>query len=129
MKDNAYFDNAATSWPKPESVYAFMDSFFRSHGVNPGRSGSLLAVEAEQMMSVKDVQDILAVPLLGVIPDDEQVVVSTNNGEPLILNKELSQAGTAVSNIARRLQGEKVPLMDLSVPKDSFFKKLRQLFQ
>jgi len=51
MKDTAYFDNAATSWPKPESVYRFMDSFFRSHGVNPGRSGSLLAVEAEQMIT------------------------------------------------------------------------------
>lgn len=51
MKDNAYFDNAATSWPKPESVYVFMDEFFRSHGVNPGRSGSLLAVEAEQMIT------------------------------------------------------------------------------
>lgn len=51
MKEHAYFDNAATSWPKPESVYTFMDSFFRSHGVNPGRSGSLLAVEAEQMIS------------------------------------------------------------------------------
>ncbi len=50
MKDNAYFDNAATTWPKPEPVYQFMDSFFRSHGVNPGRSGSLLAVEAEQMV-------------------------------------------------------------------------------
>lgn len=51
MKENAYFDNAATTWPKPEPVYAFMDSFFRSHGVNPGRSGSLLAAEAEQMIS------------------------------------------------------------------------------
>lgn len=51
MKDTVYFDNAATSWPKPESVYQFMDSFFRSHGVNPGRSGSLLAVEAEQMIT------------------------------------------------------------------------------
>jgi len=51
MKDNAYFDNAATTWPKPESVYQFMDSFFRSHGVNPGRSGSLLAIEAEQMIT------------------------------------------------------------------------------
>ena len=51
MKDNAYFDNAATTWPKPEPVYQFMDSFFRSHGVNPGRSGSLLAIEAEQMIS------------------------------------------------------------------------------
>lgn len=51
MKDNAYFDNAATTWPKPEAVYGFMDAFFRSHGVNPGRSGSLLALEAEQMIS------------------------------------------------------------------------------
>jgi len=50
MKENAYFDNAATSWPKPESVYVFMDAFFRSHGVNPGRSGHLLAAEAEQMI-------------------------------------------------------------------------------
>jgi len=51
MKEHAYFDNAATSWPKPEPVYAYMDSFFRSHGVNPGRSGSLLALEAEQMIT------------------------------------------------------------------------------
>ena len=51
MKENAYFDNAATTWPKPEPVYQFMDTFFRSHGVNPGRTGSLLAVEAEQMIS------------------------------------------------------------------------------
>jgi cysteine desulfurase family protein len=50
MKDNYYFDNAATTWPKPEPVYQFMDSFFRSHGVNPGRSGHTLAVEAEQMI-------------------------------------------------------------------------------
>lgn len=51
MKDTVYFDNAATTWPKPEPVYRFMDSFFRSHGVNPGRSGSLIAVEAEQMIT------------------------------------------------------------------------------
>ena len=50
MKEHHYFDNAATTWPKPEAVYAFMDSFFRSHGVNPGRSGYQLAVEAEQMI-------------------------------------------------------------------------------
>lgn len=50
VKENAYFDNAATTWPKPESVYAFMDAFFRSHGVNPGRSGHTLAAEAEQMI-------------------------------------------------------------------------------
>ena len=50
MKEHHYFDNASTSWPKPEAVYTFMDSFFRSHGVNPGRSGHLLAVEAAQMI-------------------------------------------------------------------------------
>lgn len=51
MKENAYFDNAATTWPKPESVYAYMDAFFRSHGVNPGRGGHTLAIEAEQMVT------------------------------------------------------------------------------
>ncbi len=51
LKHNAYFDNAATTWPKPEAVYRFTDRFFRSHGVNPGRSGSLLALEAEQMIT------------------------------------------------------------------------------
>ncbi len=50
MKDNFYFDNAATTWPKPEPVYQFMDRFFRSHGVNPGRAGHALAVEAEAMI-------------------------------------------------------------------------------
>ena len=41
-----YFDNAATSWPKPESVYKFMMEFYRETGVNPGRSGYDLAIEA-----------------------------------------------------------------------------------
>ena len=50
MKEHYYLDNAATTWPKPENVYVFMDKFFRSHGVNPGRSGHELAIEAEQMI-------------------------------------------------------------------------------
>ncbi|MBO67293.1 MAG: cysteine desulfurase [Acidiferrobacteraceae bacterium] len=50
MKENFYFDNAATTLPKPENVYKFMDEFFRTHGVNPGRSGHQLAVEAESMI-------------------------------------------------------------------------------
>ena len=45
-----YFDNAATAWPKPESVYKFMDEFFRSHGVNPGRSGYDLAIETGSLL-------------------------------------------------------------------------------
>jgi cysteine desulfurase / selenocysteine lyase len=50
MREHYYLDNAATTWPKPELVYQFMDSFFRSHGVNPGRAGHELAVEAEHMI-------------------------------------------------------------------------------
>ncbi len=50
MKAHYYLDNAATTWPKPEPVYVFMDDFFRTHGVNPGRAGHALAVEAEQMI-------------------------------------------------------------------------------
>ena len=49
-KSLVYFDNAATSWPKPESVYKFMDEFYRSHGVNPGRSGYDLAMEAGSLL-------------------------------------------------------------------------------
>ncbi|MEE9267322.1 MAG: aminotransferase class V-fold PLP-dependent enzyme, partial [Gammaproteobacteria bacterium] len=50
MKDNYYFDNAATSWPKPEVVYTTMDQLFRNYGVNPGRAGHEMAVEAEKMI-------------------------------------------------------------------------------
>ena len=45
-----YFDNAATVWPKPENVYRFMDEFYRTHGVNPGRSGYDLAMEAGSLL-------------------------------------------------------------------------------
>jgi len=45
-----YFDNAATSWPKPESVYSFMTGFYRATGVNPGRSGFDLAIEAGSLL-------------------------------------------------------------------------------
>jgi len=49
--DLIYFDNAATVWPKPESVYRFMDQFYRTHGVNPGRSGYDLAIEAGSLLA------------------------------------------------------------------------------
>ncbi|MFO7693911.1 MAG: aminotransferase class V-fold PLP-dependent enzyme [Vicinamibacterales bacterium] len=45
-----YLDNAATSFPKPEETYAFMDEFYRSHGVNPGRSGYDLCMETGQLV-------------------------------------------------------------------------------
>lgn len=49
-KDLIYFDNAATSWPKPENVYAYMMDFYRATGVNPGRSGFDLAIEAGSLL-------------------------------------------------------------------------------
>ena len=73
------------------------------------------------MMSVEDVVDILAVDLLGAIPDDEQVVISTNQGEPLAGSESL--AGKAYQNICRRILGEEVPLLDLT-PKKGMWKRL-----
>ena len=78
------------------------------------------------MMSVEDVVDILAVDLLGAIPDDEQVVISTNQGEP-VCGKN-SPSGLAFENICRRLTGEEVPLMDFQVKK-GVFKRLSGIFR
>lgn len=83
-------------------------------------------VQANDMMSVEDVQEILAVPLIGVVPDDERVIVSTNRGEPLVLAETPSLAGTAFDHIARRLEGEKVEFIDLNASNDSFFSRIRK---
>jgi septum site-determining protein MinD len=84
-------------------------------------------VQANDMMSVEDVQEILAIPLIGVVPDDERVIVSTNKGEPLVLSEIPSLAGSAFDNIARRLEGEKVEFLNLSVNNDGFFTKIRKV--
>jgi len=67
-------------------------------------------VEVNNMMSVQDVQEILAIPLI-VVPEDEHVIVSTNRGEPLVLAENPSLAGVAFDNIARRLEGETVEFL------------------
>ena len=51
MQDLIYLDNAATAFPKPEEVYAFMDKFYRSNGVSPGRSGFDASLEAEELVA------------------------------------------------------------------------------
>jgi septum site-determining protein MinD len=85
-------------------------------------------VQANNMMSVADVQEILAIPLAGLVPDDERVIISTNRGEPLVLEANLSLPGIAFSNIARRLEGEKVPLLDLDAPYNTLMGRLRRFF-
>ncbi len=82
-------------------------------------------VQVNDMMSVQDVQEILAIPLIGIVPEDERVIVSTNRGEPLVLAENPSLAGTAFDNIARRLEGEKVEFLDLHPVHDSLFARIR----
>ena len=72
-------------------------------------------------MSADDVVDVLAVGLLGIVPDDEEVVVATNRGEPLVVNAK-SMAGHAYQNVCRRICGEQVPFMDLDSKKGLFSK-------
>lgn len=82
-------------------------------------------VKKGDMMSIDDIIDILAVNLLGVVPEDEMIVVTTNKGEPAVLDSG-SRAGQAYRNIARRITGEDVPLMDLEAD-NGFMNKLRKL--
>ena len=65
-----------------------------------------------EMLSADDVTDILAIKLIGIVPEDEAVVPASNSGVPVTLNHN-SRAGQAFRNIARRLNGEKVPFMDI----------------
>lgn len=85
-------------------------------------------VKGGDMMSVEDVLDILgaSVKLLGVVPDDESIITSTNRGEPAVL-KPSSRAGQAYVNVSRRLRGEDVPFMNLEAG-NGFFEKFKKLF-
>ena len=78
-------------------------------------------VKKGDMMSIEDVVDILSINLIGAVPDDENIVISTNQGEPLVGSDAL--AGKAYMNICRRIIGEDVPLLDLN-GKTGFFAKL-----
>ena len=64
-------------------------------------------VKRGDMMSANDVVDILAIPLIGIIPDDENVVISTNQGEPLVGTD--TPAGHAYQNVCHRVMGKEMP--------------------
>ena len=84
-------------------------------------------VKDKNMLSVEDILDILAVKLLGVVPDDENVVISTNKGEPLVYKGD-SLAAKAFKNIASRIEGVEVPLLDLDI-KMSILEKIKFVFK
>lgn len=83
-------------------------------------------VKKGDMLDIDDILDNLRIDLIGVVPEDESVLISTNKGEPAVLNTN-SKAGTAFNNIARRLTGEDVPLMELEV-EEGWRPWLRRLF-
>lgn len=83
-------------------------------------------VKRGDMMNIEDMIDILAVDLLGVVPDDEAIVISTNRGEPVVANQN-SLAGQAYRNIAKRVLGEKVPFVDMEA-NQGLVTRLRKIF-
>lgn len=83
-------------------------------------------VKRGDMMSVDDVTEILSVPMIGALPDDEQVVIGTNQGEPVVGLD--SKAGKAYLNICKRIMGIEVPFIELE-NNSGFFSKLSHLFK
>lgn len=85
-------------------------------------------VASHNMLSVKDVQEALGLPLLGAIPEDTQIILSTNFGEPLVLRNKLTLAGIAFETVARRLVGFQTDLLNLETPYKNLFQKLEMFF-
>ena len=83
-------------------------------------------VQDNKMMSVEDVLELLGVPLIGVVPDDEKVIVATNKGEPLVLNPDDSLPAIAIKNIAKRLNGIDSEFLDLMATQDSLMTRIRR---
>lgn len=84
---------------------------------NPGR------VSRGDMLSMEDVIEILRIPLVGVIPEDQSVLRASNLGEPVILDEE-SDAGQAYSDMVDRLLGEERPFRFIEEEKKGFLKRL-----
>ncbi len=84
-------------------------------------------VKRGDMLTPEDVLELLAVELIGLVPEDENVIVSTNRGLPVALDGK-SRAGQAFRNIARRLQGDEVPFLAMDET-NGFFGRLTRLFR
>lgn len=83
-------------------------------------------VRKGEMMDVEDIVDLLSIDLVGVVPDDEYIIMHTNKGEPVITNKK-APAGRAYIEISRRILGENVPI---SIPGQNrtFWDKIKGVF-
>lgn len=80
-------------------------------------------VQKGEMLSVEDVKEILAIELIGVIPESQAVLNASNSGQPVIMDKD-SDAGQAYQDTVQRLLGETVPFRFLNVEKKGFIKRI-----
>lgn len=80
-------------------------------------------VERGDMLSVQDVQDILAIPLIGIIPESKAVLKASNTGTPVILDEE-SDAGAAYQDAVARFLGEDRPMRFINVERKNIFQRL-----
>ena len=84
-------------------------------------------VKREDMLSPDDVVELLAIELIGIIPEDEKVILSTNRGIPIVLDGK-SKSGQAFRNIASRLLGNEVPFVSLE-DSNGFFGRISRLMR
>jgi len=80
-------------------------------------------VEQGEMLSVEDIQDILAIPLIGIIPESKAVLKASNTGTPVIIDED-SDAGCAYADAVDRFLGEERPMRFIQIERKSFFKRL-----
>lgn len=84
-------------------------------------------IKRGDMLSTEDVIDVLAINLIGIVPDDESIIISTNQGRPVAMANG-STAGQAFKNIGLRLMGYDVPFLNLE-ENHSFLKRLTKFFK
>ena len=83
----------------------------------------------QEMLSIDDVTSILSLPLLGIVLEDEQVIISTNRGEPLTLSGKQTPASQCYLNVSQRLSGEDIPVIDPNKQGKSLKDKFIRLMQ
>jgi len=83
-------------------------------------------VKRGDMMDVADVLEVLGIDLVGIVPEDEMIIVAINKGEPIVYEKR-SRAGSAYLNAAQRIIGKEVPLEEVE-DAQSFMERLRRMF-
>lgn len=80
------------------------------------------------MLDVEDIIDNLAIKLIGIVPDDKNITISTNKGEPIVLD-EKSESGRAFKDIARRITGEEVPYSEVNTQEAGLISAIKKLFK